>query len=171
MNELQQAQSGGLESLLFTLKRQDDQSIVIQEVIQEMINTKNDMNRISKDIKSDVAELRDTITLTRSECAAIQSLVGKKAHKMTEEFFGKKVSTDLFLANLGHFRGVIYKRLKENFNVARYFDIRRVDYENAKNVIDLVDLSNLKEHQLRLTARQKEVAALNGDDISEFEVE
>ena len=66
------------------------------------------------------------------------------------------------------FRSIIYKRLKDTFNVPRYVDIRRVDFENAKKIVDMVGLPNLKDYQLRLTARQKEIAEMNGDDISKF---
>ncbi|MDT2425092.1 MULTISPECIES: ORF6C domain-containing protein, partial [Enterococcus] len=98
------------------------------------------------------------------------SAVGKKAWDLAKEYFDHKVSDDLFLAKVGHFRGIIYKRLKETFNVPRYYDIRRIDFTRAKQVIEIVSLSNLKDYQLRLTARQKEIAYLNADDVEGLEI-
>lgn len=138
-------------------------------IVGEMRQMKDDVTEMKVEIKRDIKELRESITLTRHEGAEIQSAVGAKAWELTDKLFGKEVSDDLFLAKVGHFRGIIYKRLKETFNVPRYYDIRRVDFKKAKQVIDIVALSNLKDYQLRLTARQKEIAMMNNDDISKFD--
>lgn len=138
-------------------------------IVKEMRSIKTEVTEMKNGIKKDVQELRDSITVNRHEGAELQSSVGKKAWELADEFFKKEVSDDLFLAKVGHFRGIIYKRLKETFNVVRYYDIRRVDFENAKKVVDIVALSNLKDYQLRLTARQKEIAKLNDDDITYLE--
>ena len=114
--------------------------------------------------------MRDCIPLYRLEGAEIQSAVGKKAWDLAKEYFDHKVSDDLFLDKVGHFRGIIYKRLKETFNVPRYYDIRRIDFTRSKQVIEIVSLSNLKDYQLRLTARQKEIAYLNADNVDGLEI-
>lgn len=139
-------------------------------IVKEMRTIKQDIQKMKHEIKQDVQELRDSTTLTRSEGAELQSAVGSKAWKLANELFKHEVSDDLFLAKVGHFRGIIYKRLKETFNVPRYYDIRRVDFMNAKQVVDIVALNNLKGYQLRLTVRQKEIALLNKDDISYLEL-
>lgn len=136
------------------------------EIVIQMEAMKSEVEQMTNDIKKDVQELRDSIKLNRSECAEIQSEVAKKSWELTSEFFKRKVSDDLFMAKLGHFRSIIYKRLKETFNVSTYFDIRRVDFMAAKTVIDIVALNNLKNYQLRLTARQKEIAEMNGDNFT-----
>ncbi|MGY3767069.1 ORF6C domain-containing protein [Vagococcus vulneris] len=148
---------------LVTLQQQLETQLVM---VKEMQGIKEDMVTMRDEVKQDVQELRDSITLTRSEGGAIQSLVGTKAWQLTGELFGKPVSDDLFLAKTGHLRGIIYKRLKETFNVPRYYDIRRVDFVNAQKVIEMVSLNNLQPYQLRLTARQMEIAEMNGDDIA-----
>ncbi|MGY3767087.1 ORF6C domain-containing protein [Vagococcus vulneris] len=148
---------------LVTLQQQLETQLVM---VKEMQGIKEDMVTMRDEVKQDVQELRDSITLTRSEGGAIQSLVGTKAWQLTDELFGKPVSDDLFLAKHGHFRGIIYKRLKDTFNVPRYYDIRRVDFVNAQKVIEMVSLNNLQPYQLRLTARQMEIAEMNGDDIA-----
>lgn len=138
-------------------------------IVKEMRSIKTEVTEMKNDIKKDVQELRDSITVNRHEGAELQSSVGTKAWELADELFEKEVSDDLFLAKVGHFRGIIYKCLKETFNVVRYYDIRRVDFENAKKVVEIVALSNLKDYQLRLTARQKEIAKLNDDDINYLE--
>lgn len=155
-----------LEALSFSLQRQDKQSHVLQEVITAVIETKDEMIVIRDDIKRDVNELRDSITLNRHECSEIQVAVGRRAQTLTKELFRTGVSDDLFLAKLGHFRSAVYKRLKDSFNINRYYDIRRVDFNTALGVIASIELSNLKDYQLRLTPRQKEIAVMNNDDIS-----
>lgn len=138
-------------------------------LVKEMRQMKNEVGTMKEEIKRDVQELRDSITLNRHEVAQVQSMVGKKAWQLTDELFGKRnISDDLFLAKTGHFRSAIYKRLKDNFDVTRYLDIRRVDFKKAIQIISEVKLTNLESYQLRLTARHKEIAIINNDDIKEF---
>lgn len=137
-------------------------------LVKEMRGMKNEVSEMRIEIKRDVQELRDSITLTRHECSEIQSAVSKRSWELAGDLFKKKVSDDLFLAKVGHFRSIIYKRLKDVFNVPRYFDIRRIDFNNAKQIISMVELTNLRAYQIRLTVRQKEIAEANGDEIDEF---
>lgn len=138
-------------------------------LVKEMRQMKNEVGTMKEEIKRDVQELRDSITLNRNEITEVQSAVGRKSWELTDELFGKNsVSDDLFLAKTGHFRSAIYKRLKDNFDVTRYFDIRRVDFKKAIQIISEVKLTNLESYQLRLTARHKEIAFINNDDIKEF---
>lgn len=138
-------------------------------LVKEMRQMKNEVGTMKEEIKRDVQELRDSITLNRNEITEVQSAVGRKSWELTDELFGKcSVSDDLFLAKTGHFRSAIYKRLKDNFDVTRYFDIRRVDFKKAIQIISEVKLTNLESYQLRLTARHKEIAFINEDDIKEF---
>lgn len=155
-----------LETLQFTLQRQDDQSKALQRVISAVIDTKEEMVEMKDSIEKDVKELRDSITLNRHEISEVQSKVGKRSWELADELFsGRDISDDLFLAKTGHLRSAIYKRLKENFDISRYYDIRRVDFEKAKEIISKVELENLQPYQLRLTARHKEIALLNNDNI------
>lgn len=157
-----------MDTQLMDLEKTLENQLII---VKEMRVMKNEVNQMQVEIKRDVQELRDSITLSRSECSQLQAIVGKRAAYMTRKFFDKKVSDDLFLAKMGHFRSIVYKRLKDTFNVPRYYDIRRIDFNNAQNLVDMVDLSNLKDYQLRLTTRQKEIAEANGDDVSTFNKE
>lgn len=155
-----------MSNQLMDLQKQLENQLVI---VKEMQVMKDDMTKIHTEIKQDVQELRDTITLTDSERSNLQSAVQSKANELTKRFFKKDVSDDLFLMKSGHFRSVIYKRIKDTFNITSYYKVRRIDFKHAMQVIEMVQLSNLKGYQLRLTPRQKEIALLNGDDIKEFE--
>lgn len=138
-------------------------------LVKEMRSMKDEVAEMREDINRDVKELRDSITLTRSECSEVQRQVAKRAWQLAEDYFPHKVSDDLFMAKVGHFRSAIYNRLKTVFNIPRYYDIRRVDLQRALAVIEMVELCNLKNYQIRLTVRQKEIAAINNDDISALE--
>ncbi|MEG0285017.1 MAG: ORF6C domain-containing protein [Vagococcus sp.] len=157
-----------MSNQLMDLQKQLENQLVI---VKEMQVMKEDMTKMHTEIKQDVQELRDTITLTDSERSNLQSAVQTKANELTKKYFKKDVSDDLFLMKSGHFRSVIYKRIKDTFNITSYYKVRRIDFKHAMQVIEMVQLSNLKGYQLRLTPRQKEIALLNGDDIKEFEQE
>lgn len=136
-------------------------------LVKEMRQMKDEVKDMEIEIKRDVKELRDSITLNRHEISEIQTKVGSKAWALTKELFGdRNVSDDLFLAKSGHIRSAIYKRLKENFDITRYFDIRRIDFELALRIISGVELTNLQGYQLRLTQRHREIAEFNQDDIA-----
>lgn len=143
----------------------------MKRVANEVFEMKNEVNDMKKEISEDIKELRDNIKLTTQEERAIQSHVGKRSHELAQAYFGRTVSTDLYMAKVGHFRTAIYQRIKETFNVPRYNELRRVDFDNAMKVIDIVNLNNLRNHQLRLTGRQKDIARKNGDDITLFDLE
>lgn len=153
-------------SKLMTLQEQLEGQLVL---VKEMQVIKNEVTEMKDDIKKDVQELRDSITLTRSEGAEIQSAVGSKSWQLADAIFKTNVSDDLFLAKTGHLRGVIYKRLKDMFNVPRYYDLRRIDLKHALNVIDAINLESLSSSEKRMTMKCKQAAELNNDDISMYE--
>lgn len=140
----------------------------MKDIKNDVLAVKNEVSDMKKDIAKDVQELRDNIPLTRAEQREIQSTVQTKCNELTNDLFGKKVSDDLFLAKTGHFRIAVYSRLKQIFNVTTYYEIRRVDFTDAKRVIKNVRLDNLESYQKRLTARQKEIAILNNDPVEKL---
>lgn len=154
-----------MSNQLMDLQKQLENQLVI---VKEMQVMKDDMTKMHVEIKQDVQELRDTITLTDSERSNLQSAVQTKANELTKNLFKKEVSDDLFLLKSGHFRSVIYKRIKEPFNVTSYFKVRRIDFKHAMQVVEMVQLLNLKDYQKRLTPRQKEIAIINNDPVQEF---
>ena len=170
---LNNAELNQLEAISFTLQRQDDASKAIQKVVNSMIATKNEVVGIKNEmmdmkgeIKADIKELRDSITLNDEEIKDIQSAVGTVAWRLTKEYFGgRNVSDDLFMAKLGHLRTGVYYHLKNTFETGRYTRLKRIDFKKAMNKLTSFGLSDLEDYQTRLTPRQKEIAALNDDDV------
>lgn len=152
---------------LMTFQQQLEGQLVL---VKEMQVIKNEVSEMKDDIKKDVQELRDSITLTRTEGSEIQSAVGSKAWKLTRKVFGKEVSDDLFMAKTGHLRGVIYKRVKDMFNIPRYYDLRRIDFKHALNMIDAISFESLTTSEKRMTVKCKQAAEINNDDISSYDI-
>lgn len=157
-----------LQALTFTLQRQDEQSKVLQKVITAVVDIKDDVTSMRDEMKRDVEELRDSIPLTYEEDKELKSYVAKKSAELTRDFFNRKVSDELFLSKLGHFRMAIYKRLNETLNTPRVTAIKRIDFNQAKKIIDFVSLDNLTSSQKRITITQEKIAELKGDNISDL---
>lgn len=152
---------------LMELEQQLENQLVI---VKEMRGMKKEMVNMRNEIKQDVQELRDSITLTRSEGSEIQKAVGKKSWELSDALFSSDVSSDLFMAKTGHFRGIIYKKVKDTFDIPRYYDLRRVDFIHAINLINSITLSSLTNTEKRMTVKCKQAAELNGDDISNYDI-
>ncbi|API89009.1 hypothetical protein BKP56_06960 [Marinilactibacillus sp. 15R] len=150
-----------LEALKFTLQRQDDQSKALQKVIEVISETKNEIVDIKSEIKQDVQEIRDSITVNYEEQQTIKSIIGVKAKKMTLEYFDKenldKQNHDLFAKKYGQIIQVIYRYLKNRFEVPRYTSIKRIEFQTAINYLDSITLSQFKPREIRMTAVQKEL--------------
>lgn len=157
-----------LQALSFTLQRQDEQSKALQQVITAVIEVQENVTDIRDEIKKDVEELRNSIPLTYEEDRELKSYVAKKSADLTREFFNRNVSDELFLSKLGHFRMAIYKRLNEALNTPRVTAIKRIDFNQAKRIIDFVSLENLTDSQKRITMKQIEIAEFKGDEIEDL---
>ena len=88
--------------------------------------------------------------------------------KILEHFF--RIIDPTSVNKQGNDRGVqyrtgVYYHLKKTFEAGRYTRIKRIDFKKAMNKLTSFGLSDLEEYQTRLTPRQKEIAALNDDDI------
>jgi len=160
-----------LQALQFTLKRQDDQSKALQQVIGAVVNVGNEMFDLRDEVKQDIKEMRDDTHVTRRESSKIRSAVKTKSNILTFRLFGKKVSDELFLKKSGHMTAGIYTQIKEQFNVSSYLDVRHVDFENVISFVRRLTLEDFAAYQLRITDKQQEVADKHGDDISELKQE
>lgn len=152
-----------LKQALITQNKQGQALVEVLDYVEEI---KSEMIDIKGEIKADIKELRDSITLNDEEIKDIQSAVGTVAWRLTKEYFGERnVSDDLFMAKLGHLRTGVYYHLKKTFETGRYTRLKRIDFKKAMNKLTSFGLSDLEDYQTRLTPRQKEIAALNDDDI------
>lgn len=150
-----------LDALKFTLQRQDDQSKALQKVIEVISDTKNEIVDIKSEIKHDVQEIRDSITINYEEQQTIKSVIGTKAKKMTFEYFDKEnlntQNHDLFAKKYGQIIQVIYRHLKNRFDVPRYTSIKRIEFNNSVSYLNSLSLSQFKPREIRMTAVQKEL--------------
>jgi len=152
---------------LLNLEQQLENQLII---VKEMRGMKREMTDMRDEIKQDVEELRDSITLTRSEGSEIQKIVGQKSWRLADELFVTSVSDDLFLAKVGHFRGIIYKKLKETFNIPRYYDLRRIDFKHGVTLVENISLSGLSNSEKKMTEKCKRAAEINGDNITRYNI-
>ena len=156
----------GLEVLQFTLKRQDDQSKVMQEVITAVIEVRDEMVEMRDETKKQFELMKDENKITRRQAGKLKSAVGKKSAKLVNDLFGKRVSNELFSKKTGHLTRGIYTKLGIEYDVSSYLDIRSIDFEKAKDFVQDLELSDFESYQLRITDKQLETALIHGDDIS-----
>lgn len=150
-----------LNALSFTLQRQDEQSKVLQEVIATVIETKDEIVDIRQEIKKDVQDLRDSITLNEKECLDMQSEVFAKALTFANLYYHDgKPSTNLFMSKVGQFRHLIWKKLKEKYKTRKYVMIRRIDYKEAMDFIKSIRIDWFEPHEIRTTPGQLRIIEL-----------
>ncbi|HIZ53091.1 MAG TPA: ORF6C domain-containing protein [Candidatus Enterococcus avicola] len=155
-----------LEALQFTLKRQDDQSKALQEVITAVIDVKDEMVEMRDETKREIKAMRDDNKISRRQASKLKTTVGKKSAQLVARLFGKHVSSELFTAKMGHMTRGIYTKLGIKFDVASYLDVRHIDFEQAINFVDGLGLEDFEDYQLRITDKQAEIATKHGDDIA-----
>lgn len=159
-------ESQSLEALQFTLRRQDDQSKALQQVITAVISVKDDVEDMRDEVRKEVAKMHDDNKISRREAGKLKSTVGRQSAKLTNRLFGKKVSNELFSKKAGHITRGIYTKLGIEYDVSSYLDIRHIDFEKAQEFISNLELADFEAYQLRITDKQAEVAEKHGDDIS-----
>ncbi|GAS82443.1 ORF6C domain-containing protein [Paenibacillus amylolyticus] len=80
-----------------------------------------------------VQEVRDSVTLTDAECYQLQSLVRKKSNSLTKDRY--KESDEKFKDLVGRYRRMVWSKLKDRFEVAKYSHVRRIDFDDAVEFI------------------------------------
>lgn len=80
-----------------------------------------------------VQEVRDSVTLTNAECAMLHSDVANKSISLARDRFNEE--EDDFKKVVGFYRRMIWKHLKEKYNVPKYNCIRRIDFEEARSFV------------------------------------
>lgn len=109
-----------------------------------------------------VEDVSKKVHLDEKESTDIQSIVNRQAWKFAnikfeESGFEEPYQTELFMSKLGHFRSVIYKRLKKQFNVTKYTHIPHEKFNEALSFVHNVSYDNLNEIEKRWTAKQREL--------------
>ena len=92
------------------------------------------IEQVVNEVKADVENLKNDIVLTSAQKRAIQNAVSLKVYSF-DVLADKKKTSALFKR--------VYKTLKDHFAVSSYMEIRRIDYDEAKNFIDRLTLMDL----------------------------
>lgn len=111
--------------------------------------------------------LERTLTLNRGEAFKIKHKVQEKAEQLTNMYFDKYVSKELYGKKKTHLSQAIHYILKRQFQAVSYTTILHVDYDEAYEFIKIIQLKDLPSHYLRLTERQYALSLKNNDGLPE----
>ena len=150
-----------LEIVYQTLGMQTEQAEALKQVIQEVINTKQEMIEISQKTNERFDYIENTITLRDSECTELQRAVMLKASELVKEFLdGQSVSQNYYSSKKGQFIRLVYKRIKSRFNVHKYTLVTHVEFGKAMEFVNGIKLNDFSEVETRETIKQSEIKQL-----------
>ena len=150
-----------LEIVYQTLGMQTEQAEALKQVIQEVINTKQEMIEISQKTNERFDYIENTITLRDSECTELQRAVMLKASELVKEFlYGQSVSQNYYSSKKGQFIRLVYKRIKSRFNVHKYTLVTHVEFGKAMEFVNGIKLNDFNEVETRETIKQIEIKQL-----------
>lgn len=153
-----------LEIVYQTLGMQTEQAEALKQVIQEVINTKQEMIEISQKTNERFDYIENTITLRDSECTELQRAVMLKAAELVKEFLdGQLVSLNYYSSKKGQFIRLVYKRIKSRFNVHKYTLVTHVEFGKAMEFVNDIKLNDFSEVETRETIKQIEIKLLEND--------
>jgi uncharacterized protein YwqG len=111
------------------LNMSEQQGTAIRFLYEGMKQMKDEMSEKVEDVQMMLQEVRDSVTLTDAECYQIQQAVKIKTTELTKHRY--KESDLNFNQMVGKYRRLIWSKMKERFEVAKYSHIRRIDFANA----------------------------------------
>lgn len=153
-----------LEIVYQTLGMQTEQAEALKQVIQEVINTKQEMIEISKKTNERFDYIENTITLRDSECTELQRAVMLKASELVKEFLdSQSVSQNYYSSKKGQFIRLVYKRIKSRFNVHKYTLVTHVEFGKAMEFVNDLKLNDFSEVETRETIKQIEIKLIEND--------
>ncbi|WP_127549769.1 ORF6C domain-containing protein [Paenibacillus amylolyticus] len=115
------------------LQLTEAQGVAIRGLWDGMKQMQDDVAEKVGEVQMMVQEVRDSVTLTDAECYQLQSLVRKKSNGLTKDRY--KESDEKFKDMVGRYRRMIWSKLKERFEVAKYSHVRRIDFDDAVEFI------------------------------------
>lgn len=146
------------------------QSTVNQQLLEEVIGIKEEMDKTSKKINHKFNELEDLIEevnkkvhIDDGEASKIKSVVFSKAGAFADMYFEEQKthpSDNLFASKKGQFIRIMYARLKKAFNVTKYTNIKHVDAGKAVQFLRDLSYDDFTPFEIRETPKQKEIIAL-----------
>lgn len=132
------------------LERQDEQGGIMRVMLEQMVQIESNVKQIEENVEMKfgemskmVKEVRESITLTDAECYELQHAVHSKSVELVKTYLnGDDVPKEEFSKLVGKFRRLIWKKVKERYQVARYTHIRRIDFSDAMNFVSGITLSD-----------------------------
>lgn len=115
------------------LQLTEAQGVAIRGLWDGMKQMQDDVAEKVGEVQMMVQEVRDSVTLTDAECYQLQSLVRKKSNSLTKDRY--KESDEKFKVLVGRYRRVVWSKLKDRFEVAKYSHVRRIDFDDAVDFI------------------------------------
>lgn len=101
----------------------------IRSVRDEVNEVKKEVNKKFEEMSEMVQEVRDSTTLTDTECYDLQSAVATKSISLAKDRFDE--AQEEFPKIVGKYRWMIWKHLKRHYHVPKYNHIRRIDFKDS----------------------------------------
>lgn len=111
------------------LKMTEQQGTALRMLFQGMQQMQEDVTMKYEETQIMVQEVRDSITLIDREQFELQEVVRKKSYELAKRIH--KDGGDKFKELVGKYRRLMWSKLKERFEVARYSHIRRIEFDDA----------------------------------------
>lgn len=149
------------ESLVFTLKRQNDQGVAIVEALENIIRIEANVIESEKRVNNRFDEmealnekLSEQLTINYEEQQEIKSIINTLATVFAKEHEKREKTTysgNLFKAWKGRFISRMHAKLKIRMNVVRYTAIRKVDFKEAYQFLESLQYESFREAELKPT--------------------
>lgn len=104
-----------------------------QLILNRMLGIEKNVDKKFTEMTELVQEVRDSVTLTNAECAMMQSDVRIKAISLTKDRYSEEDGG--FKTVVGKHIRMIWKQLKEKYNVPKYNCIRHIDFDDARSFV------------------------------------
>ncbi|MMZ64476.1 ORF6C domain protein [compost metagenome] len=115
------------------LQLTEQQGAAIRMLFDGMKQMQTEMTEKVEEVQIMVQEVRDSVTLTDAECYQLQQAVRIKSNDLTKHRY--KESDENFKDMVGRYRRMIWGKMKERFEVAKYSHIRRIDFGDSIDFI------------------------------------
>ncbi|PZT51986.1 ORF6C domain-containing protein [Paenibacillus silvae] len=109
------------------------QGQAIRGLVDGIRQMQMDVTEKVEEVQMMVQEVRDSVTLTDAECYQLQASVRIKSNALAKDRY--KETDEKFKVVVGRYRRMIWSKLKERFEVAKYSHVRRIDFEDAVEFI------------------------------------
>ncbi|GGF86434.1 ORF6C domain-containing protein [Paenibacillus aceti] len=111
------------------LQLTEQQGAAIRMLFDGMKQMHVEMTEKVEEVQIMVQEVRDSVTLTDAECYQLQQAVRIKSNELTKHRY--READDSFKDMVGRYRRMIWSKLKERFEVAKYSHVRRIDFDDS----------------------------------------